>query len=140
MNVSDIPTTTLDAAPVDERLHEIVRALLADGINVYVYQRHDAVGGFIPSTWLVIERDGNTGTVQVESLLGGFRVFFDIQASRETGSSLVVVLGKAGTPDRVSATSSRSSPTSSRPPTSRRSRTTRTSPRPSRSRTPDGHS
>lgn len=76
--------------PAVEKMRPELRALLPGlagrGIAVHAYDdpRMRTVG------WMVIERDGNVGTVQFDNF-DGYQVSFMIKPSRTTGSSLMVV-------------------------------------------------
>lgn len=106
MNTDPNATTTvpLSDAPVHDRLRDVVAALVAAGFGVYVFPpERPKVSG---ERWVIIERDGNVGTVQLAEW-HGYKVSFEIKPSRETGSSLAVVLdpGEATERDELTETS-----------------------------------
>lgn len=67
-------------------LRAIARRLVAEGFDVSYYSDNRLVDG---QSWIMIERNDNTGTVQYDRL-NGYSVSFCIKPSRKYGSGLVV--------------------------------------------------
>jgi len=80
-----------------EALEGIVDALKAEGISVY-YLPSDRLKG---AGWVVIERNGNVGTVEYDRF-DGYSVGFSIKPNRKTGSTLAVeVPGEERNPETL---------------------------------------
>lgn len=97
MSAPELPTVALAEAPVNDGLREPLEALVRGGYGCYIYQsphrrRH-------ASSWFLIERDGNTGTVQ-HTGIDGYKVLFSIDPRRKYGSSLLVGVPRPGRDDR----------------------------------------
>lgn len=95
MNANSTPSeasnVTLEEARIVPELREIAAALLEheSGFTVYVYS--DDSQKVAGETWIIVERDGNVGVIQYDRL-EGYKVLSEIQPSKETGSSLMVLL------------------------------------------------
>lgn len=97
MSAPEAPTVAIADAPVNDGLREPLEALVRGGYGCYIYQsphrrRH-------ASSWFLIERDGNVGTVQHTSV-DGYRVLFAIDWRLKRGSSLMVGVPRPGRDDR----------------------------------------
>lgn len=100
MSAPEAPAVMLDDFPLDGAMKEPVRALLAAGYRVYVHARPRLRGGgFVQVSWVIIEREGNVGTVAYDRI-DGYRVTFCIDPDTKTGSSLLVGVPRPGRDDR----------------------------------------
>lgn len=79
---------TITASKVRAELFDIARELIEDGFTVYYLPEH----GARLTRWVIIERNGNTGTVQLGEFGYGLDVSASIKPSREYGSSLAMWL------------------------------------------------
>lgn len=73
-------------------LRAIARRLVSEGFDVSYYSDSRRPGG---QSWIMIERNGNVGTVQYDRITG-YSVSFSIKPSREYGSALDVSVADSG--------------------------------------------
>lgn len=77
-------------------LSQLLEDLEAKGITAYIVNKY----GVVPLRWMIIERDGNLGTITYDNF-DGYKVSFATRPSRKYGSGLLVenpagdVLGQA---------------------------------------------
>ncbi len=92
-SIAEKPTASIDS-PSIEKLHPALAALLpalhARGISTHVYD--DRKRNLL--SWIIIERDGNVGTIQSESnrFSDDLKVVFALKPSQKLGSGLLVDL------------------------------------------------
>lgn len=89
MDAPDIPVVTLADARLVPELLIVAERLLNDTEHDFTIHYHRDDSRKDGLTWLIVERDGNVGTIQYERI-DGYKVAFAIQPSAETGSSLLV--------------------------------------------------
>lgn len=100
MSAPQTPELTLAEAPLNVEMAEATKALLEAGYAVYVYGKpRIRAAGFVTETWVIIERNGNVGTVSHDRF-DGYRVRFMIEPSAATGSALLVGVPREGRDDR----------------------------------------
>lgn len=75
-------------ASIIPALIPVVDLLLHDGFAVYYHQQSDRAAGV---TWIIVERDGNVGTIQYNDL-DGYSVSFSIRPDHTYGSALHVTV------------------------------------------------
>lgn len=74
-----------------DQVDELVDRIVEKGISVHAYCDGTPRRG----TWVVLERDGNVGSLQYDRL-DGYKVIFATKPSRELGSGLIVTRPDGG--------------------------------------------
>jgi hypothetical protein len=87
----DAPSVTLEEARIVTELREIAAALLQHESGFTIHAYSDDPPKVAGECWIIIERDGNVGVIQYDRL-EGYKVLSEIQPSKESGSSLMVLL------------------------------------------------